>query len=110
MTAQLELSVTHHRPTTVLKITGELRTATADALTARLGELIGRGHTALTLDASELRFCDSAGLEALLQCHDEAWKANGCLRLIGVHGALARMLDATRAWQIFEMDDLHGLA
>ncbi|MEV7967691.1 STAS domain-containing protein [Sphaerisporangium sp. NPDC088356] len=106
MTAQLSLSVTRHGRTTVVGLAGEIDIATADLVAGMLKELIRMGHTTLALDASGVRFCDSTGLEALLQTHDEAWKAGGGLRLIGVHGALGRVLDLTGCRQVFEMDDM----
>jgi anti-sigma B factor antagonist len=106
MTVQLDLSVARHRPNTVLELAGELDIATADLLTAMIKELIRIGHTTLVLDVSGLRFCDSTGLEALLQSHDEAWKAGGSLRLVGVHGVLERVLEIARCRQIFEMDEM----
>ncbi|MCW2878632.1 MAG: anti-sigma-factor antagonist [Sphaerisporangium sp.] len=106
MTARLDLSVARPGPITVVELAGELDIATAGLIAGMVKELIRIGHATLVLDVSGVRFCDTTGLESLLQSHDEAWKAGGSLRLIGVHGVLERVLEITQCRQIFEMDDV----
>jgi anti-sigma B factor antagonist len=96
MAVQLEISVSHHPPTTVLKLAGELDLATADLLSGTLSELLRNGHTTLLVDTSTLGFCDLTGMDVLMEGRAAAERAGGTLRLSGVHGVLKRVLEVVR--------------
>ena len=58
----------------VVMLRGDVDMATADQIEQAAGDLIGSGHTTLTVDMSEVAFCDSAGLTTLVRikkaCND----------------------------------------
>jgi anti-anti-sigma factor len=76
----------------VLKLTGELDLDTAPILYSRLEEIVGRGRWRIIVDASDLGFCDSTGLSALLAAHQACESAGGFLRLAAPDDLLVRLL------------------
>jgi anti-anti-sigma factor len=76
----------------VLKLTGELDLDTAPILYSRLEEIVGRGQWRIVVDASDLGFCDSTGLSALLAAHQACESAGGFLRLAAPDELLMRLL------------------
>lgn len=59
----------------------------------------------LVFDFSDVSHLDSAGIEMLLQCMEEAMKRNGDLKLAGVPPAIASLLKLTRVDCLFEIFD-----
>ncbi|GAA2980671.1 STAS domain-containing protein [Streptomyces fulvorobeus] len=96
MTEDLHLAVEHtHGSLTVTTVTGEISFRTAPHLRARGLELIGQGHHQLVLDLSDVGFCDSAGLSALIGIWHAAQGAGGTLALAAVPDRLMRVLTLT---------------
>jgi anti-anti-sigma factor len=56
----------------------------------------------LVLDCSSVRSMDSAGVEMLLHCLQEAMKRDGDLKLAGVSPASAVLLELMRVGRLFE--------
>lgn len=79
----------------MVALAGELDIATGDVLRGVVDDLIQRGRTKLVVDASVLQFCDSYGLEALLDAYDALNGVGGSMCLTGVHGVLRLVLDVT---------------
>jgi anti-sigma B factor antagonist len=79
----------------------------------RLGQAIrscaDAGHTTQVVDMSETTFCDSAGLEQLVQAHRQAVATGGELRLVIGTASVMRILalvGADRMMPIFtSLDD-----
>ncbi|GGO27453.1 hypothetical protein GCM10010116_55010 [Microbispora rosea subsp. aerata] len=103
-TQQLEITVSDHQPAVVVALRGELDIASGDTLRRAIRELVRQGRTKIVVDASDLGFCDSCGLEALLDARDDIHKAAGAMRLTGVHGILKIVLAATRLRDAFVID------
>jgi anti-sigma B factor antagonist len=95
------LTVTPHETYCVITLVGDVDRLSVPNLADALVELRGAGHVRLIIDVSELQFCDSGGLWALIRNHREAEKRGGYVRLIGVQGILARLLDITRLIKLF---------
>lgn len=57
----------------------------------------------LVLDCSRLRTIDSAGIEILLQCLDEAMKRNGDVKLAALSPVSTAALELMRADRVFEI-------
>ncbi|MEV5744074.1 STAS domain-containing protein [Microbispora rosea] len=103
-TQQLEITVSDHQPAVVVALLGELDIASGDMLRRAIRNLVRQGRIRIVVDASGLRFCDSCGLEALLDARDDIEKASGSVRLTGVHGILKIVLEATRLRDTFVID------
>jgi anti-sigma B factor antagonist len=59
----------------------------------------------LVFDFSDVSHLDSAGIEMLLQCMEEAMKRNGDLKLASIPPAIASLLKLTRVDCLFEIFD-----
>lgn len=59
----------------------------------------------LVLDCSKLRQLDSAGIQVLLLCLEEAMKRNGDIKLAAVPPAAAEILELTKVDSLFEAFD-----
>ncbi len=56
----------------------------------------------LVLDCSRVRELDSAGIQVLLQCLEEAMKRNGDVKLAAIPPGFAEILELTRVDGLFE--------
>jgi anti-sigma B factor antagonist len=59
----------------------------------------------LVLDCSQVRQLDSAGIQVLLHCLEEAMKRNGDVKLASVPPAAAQILELTKVDSLFEAFD-----
>ncbi len=76
-----------------MTVSGELNLATGDVVLRKLSSLIDRGYVRLSVDASEVSFCDSSGLGALLRARARATAVAGSLSLTAVSPQLRRVLE-----------------
>jgi len=84
-----------HGPLAVAAVGGEIDFHTAPILRSRALDLIEQGHMRLVLDLSGVGFCDSAGLNALINIWHAAQAAGGAMALAAVPPRLDRMLKLT---------------
>ncbi|HUR03172.1 MAG TPA: STAS domain-containing protein [Nonomuraea sp.] len=90
------------RPTCdVVCLDGELDLATETRLRRACADLLQRHHARIVMDVGGLDFCDCAGLAVLINVQGEAERQGGFLRLVGVHGPLARLLTAAELVDTF---------
>lgn len=91
------LEITEYRPGEehVLIVHGELDIFTAPALCERMTALRDRGTAPRTvIDLTDLEFCDSTGLRALLGEVREAEICGGSVRfVVPAHGIVRRLFD-----------------
>ena len=74
--------------------------------TSFLGELrplLEVDRPRIVLDCSQLQHMDSAGIEILLHCMDEAMKRDGDLKLAALSPVSATMLELMRVDRLFEV-------
>ncbi|MEU9590905.1 STAS domain-containing protein [Streptomyces sp. NPDC048193] len=96
VTDTLHLTVQHPRPRlAIATVAGDVDTRTADTLRHEASGIIEQGCPHLVLDLSQVGFCDSAGLSALIGLWHAAQAAGGALRLADVPDRLMRMLVLT---------------
>lgn len=88
----LVISVRRHSGVDVVRLVGELDGHTLGRFAAALEPLLAAPRPRVVVDVAGLGFCDSSGLRELLGLQRRAESAGGALRLIGVHGSLARLL------------------
>ena len=89
----------------VVEIVGEIDVHTVGELRTILMALAGEGRINIVADFSGVRFCDAAGLGALVAVNNRVAKGGGALRLIGVRPAQRRILQITRLDQLFRRYD-----
>ncbi|MFB4274568.1 STAS domain-containing protein [Nonomuraea sp. MTCD27] len=85
----------------LVQLEGELDSTTQLPLSQTFNELLTEAPPKIVVDAARLAFCDSSGLWTLITGQREAEDRGGGLRLIGVHGPLARLLSVTRLVDMF---------
>jgi anti-anti-sigma factor len=89
----------------VVRLRGELDSATATTFRAVLADLIeGQGNRHLTLDVRDLDFSDSAGIGALVATAKRARTRGGDLRLAHPTDAALRLLDLTGLTAVFHIE------
>jgi anti-sigma B factor antagonist len=78
----------------------EIDTTNADGLRTSLLEAAANGHPTFVVDMSRTRFCDSAGLHALVAAHRRARAEGGQLRLVISGDAVLRIFSITGMDQV----------
>jgi anti-sigma B factor antagonist len=80
----------------VVTAPAEIDAATAGQLRAVLADWAARRHTTLVVDLTGTRFCDSAGLTALVRAYQQALFDDGDLRVVlPASGAVPRVFSLT---------------
>ena len=79
---------------------GEIDITNADGLQAALLESSEQGHGRLVVDMSRTRFCDTAGLHALVGAHKRALAEGGEVRLVIPDAAVQRIFALTGLDQV----------
>ncbi|MBK3520637.1 MULTISPECIES: STAS domain-containing protein [Streptomyces] len=96
MTDTLQLTVQQPRPgLAIATVAGDVDARTADNLRREASGIIQQGCPRLVLDLSQVGFCDSAGLSALIGLWHTAQAVGGALGLVNVPDRLMRMLVLT---------------
>jgi anti-sigma B factor antagonist len=97
----------------VLSVTGELDIATAPELCARLDAGRGTRRPRMLVDLTDVDFCDSTGLRALLGAASEVRAHGGRFAIVcAPAGGVSRLLDVVGAseWMGIHADPASGLA
>ncbi|MBE1592317.1 STAS domain-containing protein [Nonomuraea angiospora] len=98
---QLTITIKQRPRFALLGLEGELDRQTQPALLHALDPLLTASRPRIVVDTAQLEFCDSHGLWVLIDAQRRAEKRGGALRLIGVHGSLARLLTITQLVSLF---------
>ncbi|WP_157847080.1 STAS domain-containing protein [Streptomyces achromogenes] len=92
----LQLTVQHpHHGLAIATVAGDVDARTADTLRREASGILERGCPRLVLDLSQVSFCDSAGLSALIGLWHTSQAVGGALGLVNVPDRLMRMLVLT---------------
>src|SRR5215467_11650271 len=97
--------MTTGKPVVVKQLPEVLDAENSEAFLRELAPLFANDHPRLVFDFSGVRHMDSAGVELLLQCVEEAIKRNGDLKLAAVSPQLTVILEMTRIDRLFEIFD-----
>jgi len=97
--------MTTGKPVVVKQLPEVLDAECALAFLGEVAPLFENDHPRLVFDFSGVRHIDSAGVELLLRCAEEAIKRNGDLKLASVSPELAVILEMTRIDRLFEIFD-----
>lgn len=87
----------------VLTLAGELDHDSVEALREALADGLASGAGRILADCSDLRFCDSTGLNALLHSRLTGREAGVRLELVALQPPVARMFEITGAGTVFRM-------
>jgi anti-sigma B factor antagonist len=95
---------------TVMEVPARLNYAEAGTFLGRLQPLLQSGRARIVLDCSQVRYVDSAGVEALSRCVHEALRRNGDLKLAAVSPASRVVMELILADCLFETFETTGEA
>ncbi len=90
-------------PVVVMELPEQLRRAEAERFLGELQPLLENDRPSLVLDCSQVQHMDSAGVDMLLHCLEEAMKRDGDLKLAAVSPASAVLLELMRVDRLFEV-------
>lgn len=100
-TDHLQIAVESEGGTTRIRLDGELDIHTAPGVAEAVSSALDGGADALVVDASDLRFCDSSGIQVLVQARERLVADGGTLRIEGVHGSVQKVLSVTGLLDLF---------
>ncbi|MEU5864024.1 STAS domain-containing protein [Nonomuraea sp. NPDC047529] len=98
---QLAITIDQRPGFSLVGLDGELDHQTRPDLLRVFDRLLDSPAPRIVIDTRELVFCDSHGLWALISGQRRAEQRGGAVRLIGVHGPLARLLITTQLVDLF---------
>jgi anti-anti-sigma factor len=90
-------------PVIVMQLPEALNHAGAEAFLGELQPLLEMDRARIVLDCSQVQHLDSAGVDMLLRCLEEAMKRDGDLKLAAVSPASAVILELMRVDRLFEL-------
>src|ERR1700680_2942887 len=93
------------RPVVVKQLPEKFSVEQARTLLLEVDSSLKADRPRLVLDCSQVRRLDSAGVQALLYCLEEAMKRNGDVKLAAVPRAAAEILELTKVDSLFEAFD-----
>jgi anti-sigma B factor antagonist len=89
-------------PVVVMQVPEKLHAGEVQGFMEELGPLLESSRPRIVLDCSQVRSIDSAGVEALLQCLEEALKRDGDLKLATLSPEAEVILELMRVARVFE--------
>jgi anti-sigma B factor antagonist len=89
-------------PVLVMQVPEELNVGAVSKFVQEVKPLLEANRPRMVLDCSQIRTMDSAGVEALLQCLEEALKRDGDLKLASLSPQAEVILELMRVARVFE--------
>jgi anti-sigma B factor antagonist len=90
-------------PVIVMELPETLNHVEGEKFVAELQPLLETHRPRIVLDCSQVQHMDSAGIETLLYCMQEAMKRDGDLKLAAVSPAAATIMELMRVDRLFEV-------
>jgi anti-sigma B factor antagonist len=103
-TDHLQIAVETAGDAARFRLDGELDIHTAPSLADAINGALDDGAASIMVDASALRFCDSSGIQVLVQARERLVGAGGTLWVEGVHGSVEKVLAVTGLLDLFSED------
>ena len=91
------------RSVSVKQLPGIVSHNEAQEVLREVASILEIDRPCLVFDFSEVQRMDSAGVEMLLRCMEEAMKRNGDVKLAAVSPSVAVILELTRVDRLFEI-------
>jgi anti-sigma B factor antagonist len=99
------VSMISGRPVVVKELPEKFSVEQGRAFLLEVGPSLKADRPRLVLDCSQVRQLDSAGIQVLLHCLEEAMKRNGDVKLASIPPAAAEILELTKVDSLFEAFD-----
>jgi anti-anti-sigma factor len=90
-------------PVIVMELPEQMKHEETQSFLSGLQPLLETDRPRIVLDCSKVKHLDSAGVEMLLHCLEEAMKRDGDLKLAAVSPASAIILEMMRVDRLFEL-------
>ncbi len=87
----------------ILTADGGLNSDTAEDLVSAMEKLVDAGLTKLIVDCGQLTFISSYGLGVLMRLHKRMKTRGGDVKLCGVRGVIAQVLQLTKLDSVFQL-------
>jgi anti-anti-sigma factor len=97
-------------PVVVMQVPEELNVGAVNKFMLDVKPLLETNRPRMVLDCSQIRTIDSAGVETLLQCLEEALKRDGDLKLASLSPQSEVILELMRVARVFETFETCDLA
>lgn len=97
-------------PVVVMQVPEEMNVGAVNKFMLEVKPLLEANRPRMVLDCSQIRTIDSAGVEALLQCLEEALKRDGDLKLASLSPQSEVILELMRVARVFETFETCDLA
>src|SRR3981081_4445667 len=94
-------------PVIVMQLPEQLKRPEVAPFLDELQPLLESDRPRVVLDCSQVREMDSAGVEMLLHCMQEAMKRDGDLKLAAISPQAAVILELMRVDRLFELLNMH---
>jgi anti-anti-sigma factor len=101
----MKLSEQRHGAVTVVNVDGALTGDDAETFSQRLMDALNERLGRVIVDASDIAYVDSRGLEALRDANEAMSQRGQALRLCGVNDTVRTALDITDLLEDFELYD-----
>lgn len=97
--------MTPQRPVVVKQLPVQLKLGQVQSFLREVNPILNGDRPCLVFDFSRVNQMDSAGVDMLLHCMEQAMKRNGDLKLAAVPPGSAVILELTRVDRLFEVFD-----
>jgi anti-sigma B factor antagonist len=88
-----------------LSVGGEIDLLTAPSLIEAAGELLDNAPATLVVDLSEVAFCDSAGIAALIKIYHQATSTGAAMRVSGAREMVRHVLEISGVDRVIAVED-----
>ncbi len=102
-TEECSICVGRMNDVTIIELAGEVDVAAVSLLAKALGDAAQKGRGPVVLDAHELSYIDSAGLQTLLSANRTLVESGRSLSIVGCHGIFHKLMRITRFDEQFTM-------
>ena len=102
--AQFGIDFEYQGAHTLLSLRGELDALSVPAFAGVLNTLVERGARSVTIELSELRFCDIGGLRAMAELAARLHAVDGSVEVLAP-SILLRMLELSDLESLFHIED-----
>jgi anti-sigma B factor antagonist len=92
-------------PIIVMQVPERLNQTEAEVFLGELKPILEAERPRIVLDCSEVQYMESAGVEMLLRCMEEAMKRDGDVKLAAVAPTSAVILELMKVDRLFEVFD-----
>jgi anti-sigma B factor antagonist len=100
----LGVNADYGRDQIILGLSGDIDLASAPRLAKRLGEVIERGYTNVSLDCSELSFIDAAGLGVIATAQEQVRRNGGAIHIASPSALLYRLFEITQLSSVLQIE------